>query len=102
MCKKKRAPRPAHVDKWERRASARFGASLEPAWRLDSSAGTSRMCNLYSVTRSQEAIRGLTRAMRDTTGNLPPLPAIFPDIMAPVVRTARDGVRELAMMRWGF
>src|SRR5580692_11762099 len=36
------------------------------------------------------------------TGNLPPLPAIFPDKMAPVVRTAPDGVRELIMMRWGF
>ena len=60
------------------------------------------MCNLYSLTKSQEAIRALTRAMRDTTGNLPPLPGIFPDMMAPVVRTAADGVRELAMMRWGF
>jgi putative SOS response-associated peptidase YedK len=40
--------------------------------------------------------------MRDLTGNLPPLPGIFPDTMAPVVRTAEDGVRELALMRWGF
>jgi putative SOS response-associated peptidase YedK len=39
--------------------------------------------------------------MRDTTGNLPPLPGIFPDQLAPVVRTT-DGQRELAMMRWGF
>jgi putative SOS response-associated peptidase YedK len=60
------------------------------------------VCNLYSLTKSQEAIRALTRAMRDTTGNLPPLPGIFPDTLAPVVRTAPDGVRELAMMRWGF
>lgn len=40
--------------------------------------------------------------MRDSTGNLPPLPGIFPDMMAPVVRTAKDGERELTMMRWGF
>jgi putative SOS response-associated peptidase YedK len=60
------------------------------------------MCNLYSLTRSQDAIRQLTKAMRDTTGNLPPLPGIFPDKLAPVVRTARDGARELTMMRWGF
>ena len=60
------------------------------------------MCNLYSLTKSQEAIRALTRAMRDETGNLPPLPGIFPDTLAPVVRNAPDGVRELAMMRWGF
>src|SRR5918993_3574802 len=60
------------------------------------------MCNLYSLTKGQAAIRELARAMRDTTGNLPPLPGIFPDQMAPVVRTARDGARELAMLRWGF
>jgi putative SOS response-associated peptidase YedK len=40
--------------------------------------------------------------MRDTTGNLPPLPGIFPDYKAPVVRNAPDGVRELAMLRWGM
>jgi putative SOS response-associated peptidase YedK len=51
------------------------------------------MCNLYSLTRSQDAIRQLTKAMRDTTGNMPPLPGIFPDTLAPVVRTARDGAR---------
>lgn len=60
------------------------------------------MCNLYSLTKSQEAIRALTRAMRDTTGNLPPLPGIFPDALAPVVRHGADGVRELVTMRWGF
>jgi putative SOS response-associated peptidase YedK len=58
------------------------------------------MCNLYSVTRSQEAIRRAFRVMRDLTGNLPSLPAVFPDTLAPVVRTARDGERELTMMRW--
>jgi putative SOS response-associated peptidase YedK len=60
------------------------------------------MCNLSSVTRSQEAIRRAFRVMRDLTGNLPSLPAIFPDTMAPVVRTARDGERELVRSRWGF
>ncbi len=60
------------------------------------------MCNLYSVTKGQDAIRQIAKAMRDTTGNLPPLPAIFPDTPAPVVRTAGDGVRELTMMRWGM
>src|SRR5829696_8676118 len=38
---------------------------------------------------------------RDSAGNVPPLPAIFPDQMAPVVRT-KDGERELLQMRWGF
>ena len=60
------------------------------------------MCNLYSITRSQEAIRRAFRVMRDRTGNLPSLSDVFPDTMAPVVRTARNGERELTMMRWGF
>ena len=59
------------------------------------------MCNLYSVTKGQQAIREAFRAMTDSTGNLPPLPGIFPDQLAPVVRNM-DGGRELAMMRWGF
>lgn len=60
------------------------------------------MCNLYSVTKGQKAIIELVKAMRDLTGNMPSLPAIFPNGRAPVVRTAPDGVRELIMMRWGF
>ena len=32
------------------------------------------MCNLYSITKGQQAIREFTRAMSDRTGNLPPLP----------------------------
>jgi putative SOS response-associated peptidase YedK len=35
-------------------------------------------------------------------GNVPPLPDVYPDSMASVVRIASDGVRELHMMRWGF
>ena len=60
------------------------------------------MCNLYSVTTNQAAIIAIARAMRDTTGNLPPLPGVFPDYRAPVVRNASDGVRELSMLRWGM
>jgi putative SOS response-associated peptidase YedK len=60
------------------------------------------MCNLYSVTKGQQAIRDLTRAMRDTTGNMPPMPAVFPDYAAPVVRNLPEGERELTLMRWGF
>jgi putative SOS response-associated peptidase YedK len=60
------------------------------------------MCNLYSMTKSREALVAITRSMRDSTANQPPLPAIFPDQLAPVVRTAEDGVREVRNMRWGF
>ncbi len=61
-----------------------------------------RMCNLYSVTKGQQAILEFTRAALDTTGNLPSMPAIFPDAMAPVVRNTSDRQRELTMMRWGM
>jgi putative SOS response-associated peptidase YedK len=60
------------------------------------------MCNLYSVTKNQDAIRRLAKVTRDKAGNLPALSAVFPDQLAPVVRTAKDGERELLMMRWGF
>jgi hypothetical protein len=54
------------------------------------------MCNLYSLTKSQAAIIAIVHAMRDRTGNLPPLPCIFPDYFAPVVRTAAEfGHRDL-------
>ena len=54
------------------------------------------MCNLYSVTKGQTAIREAARAMVDHTGNLPPLPGVFPDYAAPIVRNSPEG-RELAM-----
>jgi putative SOS response-associated peptidase YedK len=61
------------------------------------------MCNLYSITKGQQAIRDLAGAMRDNAGNMPPLPGVFPDYPAPpIVRNAPDGVRELTMARWGM
>lgn len=60
------------------------------------------MCNLYSITTAQEAVRRFFRVERDFAGNLPPLPSVFPGHMAPVVRKGEDGKRELVMLRWGF
>jgi hypothetical protein len=60
------------------------------------------MCSLYGITKGQQAIRGLAGAMRDLTGNMPMLPGVFPDYSAPIVRNTSDGVRELAMARWGM
>jgi hypothetical protein len=37
------------------------------------------MCNLYSETKGQAAIRDLFRTTHDRTGNLPAFPGIFPD-----------------------
>jgi putative SOS response-associated peptidase YedK len=59
------------------------------------------MCNLYSVTKGQSAIRALFRIVHDRAGNLPPMRGIFPDYPAPIVRIGDEG-RELAMARWGM
>src|ERR1700712_4949106 len=58
------------------------------------------MCNLYSLNKAQDAIRKAFGVTDDRTGNLPPLPGIFPDQMAPVVR-GREVGRELSMSPWG-
>jgi hypothetical protein len=42
------------------------------------------MCNLYSSFTTQETMRRVFEVGRDSAGNVPPLPAIFPDQMAPV------------------
>jgi putative SOS response-associated peptidase YedK len=59
------------------------------------------VCNLYSITKNQAAIRDLFRVTRDSVGNLPPMPGVFPDYPAPVVRNA-GAERELISMRWGM
>ncbi|MBV1825326.1 SOS response-associated peptidase [Komagataeibacter oboediens] len=59
------------------------------------------MCNLYAMTGSQQAIREAARIMTDRTGNLRPLPEIWPNTLVPIVRNAPDG-RELVMARWGM
>jgi putative SOS response-associated peptidase YedK len=59
------------------------------------------MCNLYSITTNQQAIIALFRVMNRYVGNLHPMPGVFPDYPAPVVRNA-GAERELTMMRWGM
>jgi putative SOS response-associated peptidase YedK len=59
------------------------------------------MCNLYSITTNQDAIRRLFGALNSRVGNLAPMPGVFPDYPAPIVRNAADG-RELVMARWGM
>lgn len=60
------------------------------------------MCNLYSHNSNVRAIADLVGTLKNLAGNLPPQTGIFPDHPAPVVRIADDGVRELAMARWGM
>lgn len=59
------------------------------------------MCNLYSITKGQDAIRALFDDIKDASGNLPALPAVYPDQAAPVVANTLDGL-TLKQMRWGM
>ncbi len=65
--------------------------------------GQTVMCNLYSLTRSQDAMRGLfpDRNVDDRLGNLEPQEGIYPDQPAPIARLeGEDLVLQLA--RWGM
>ena len=59
------------------------------------------MCNLYSITTNQAAIINLFRVINRYVGNLAPMPGVFPDYPAPVVRNS-GGECEMTMMRWGM
>jgi putative SOS response-associated peptidase YedK len=59
------------------------------------------MCNLYSITTNQAAIVALFRVINHYVGKLAPMPGVFPDYPAPVVRDD-GGVRELVTMRRGM
>jgi putative SOS response-associated peptidase YedK len=59
------------------------------------------MCNLYSITTNQAAIIALFRVVNRYVGNLPPMPGVFPDYPAPVIRNTDHGT-ELVTMRWGI
>jgi putative SOS response-associated peptidase YedK len=54
--------------------------------------------NLYSLTTNQAAIIALFRVINRYVGNLPPMPGVFPDYPAPVVRNV-GAERELG---WGM
>jgi putative SOS response-associated peptidase YedK len=55
----------------------------------------------HSITTNQAAIAALFRVVNRYVGNLAPMPGVFPDYPAPVVRNTDTG-RELSMMRCGM
>ena len=50
---------------------------------------------------NQAAIIALFRVVNRYLGNLAPMPGVFPDYPAPVVRNS-GGELEMTMMRWGI
>lgn len=61
------------------------------------------MCNLYAATMAQDAMRQLftPTPVLDRLGNFKPLPQVYPDQQAPIVRKGSDGM-EMVMGRWGM
>lgn len=67
------------------------------------------MCNLYSQTKSQDAMRHVFDNMVkegedlvDLTGNLPPMAGIYPDYAAPIIRHGPQSGWQLTTARWGM
>lgn len=68
------------------------------------------MCNLYSQTKSQDAMRRVFDDLPgaedadvvDLTGNLPPMLGIWPDYPAPILRHRVGGGLQLSLARWGM
>lgn len=54
------------------------------------------------MTRAREAVLRLFRVGGNRAEQFEPQSAIFPGRMAPVVRRAADGERELTRLSWGF
>ena len=52
------------------------------------------MCNLYSITTNQAAIAALFRVVNRYVGNLAPMPGVFPDYPAPVIRNSGRRTRN--------
>ena len=61
------------------------------------------MCNLYTQTTAQDAMRQLFEPLplADHLGNLAPQTEIYPDYLAPILRNSADGL-ELVMARLGM
>ena len=53
------------------------------------------------MNNTREEIRSLVKALRDLTANQPPMPGIYPDYEAPIVRL-ENGERIIANARWGL
>lgn len=67
------------------------------------------MCNLYALTKGQQALRDLARALElgtvdDQLGNLAAMPGIYPDGEAPIIGLSRGEPAGLVLKyaRWGM
>jgi putative SOS response-associated peptidase YedK len=59
------------------------------------------MCNLYSITTTTEAMQRLRAEWERAMRNTPPLYAVYPDYIAPIIRET-SGRRVGSLARWGL
>src|SRR5262252_1763958 len=79
------------------------GITLPDRWSAQEIAATyPRMCNLYSLNKKRDNVARFFRVSHNRTAAFKPTGAIFPRHIAPVVRSADDGEREIVTMSWGF
>src|SRR5260221_335018 len=79
---------------WSREAEDLLGYS-----RLEAVGQSIEMIIPHHLRHRHRA--GFGKFVQTGVGNLPPMPGVYPDFPAPVVRHT-EGERELAMMRWGM
>jgi putative SOS response-associated peptidase YedK len=60
------------------------------------------MCNLYSLNKKRDMVARFFRVSHNRSAAFEPVSAIFPRHVAPVMRIATDGERQLVTMSWGF
>ena len=60
------------------------------------------MCNLYFLNKKRDMVARFFRVSHNRAAVFKPTGAIFPRHVAPVVRTANHGEREMVTMSWGF
>jgi putative SOS response-associated peptidase YedK len=58
------------------------------------------MCNLYSLNKKRDMVARFFRVSHNRTAAFKPAGAIFPRHIAPVVRCAEDGEREMKLTRF--
>src|SRR5262245_19336510 len=89
----------------------RVSANHLRSWRITSRDGSIEqglgdynplMCNLYSLNKKRDAVARFFRVSHNRASLFEPTTAIFPKHVAPVVRCADDGEREIVTMSWGF
>src|SRR5215467_16251524 len=64
--------------------------------------GPDPMCNLYSLNKKRDMVARFFRVSHNRAAAFKPTGAIFPRHIAPVVRYADDGEREIVTMSWDF